>query len=89
MRRISVEIRPSKPELVEIGDKVSVELPDKLGISTTKIGVVHRRIDNGDNREYYTDKGGFLFRWNPKRSFGYKITILGSTPVAGISLFDF
>jgi hypothetical protein len=88
MRRTSVSIRQVPPELVEIGDRINVELPEKLGITTVKTGVVHRRIDSGDNREYYTVKGGFLFRWNPHRSFGYKITILDRTPIPGVSLFD-
>lgn len=81
--------RHISPELVEIGDDVSVEItkPDK-GIRTTTRGVVAKRHVHGAMRYFTTLEGGTIFSYEPGKRHGLVITLYGRAEVVQDMLFD-
>lgn len=75
MRSIAQLPRTIAPELVEIGDLVSVEHSKTKGVTHFKRGRVARRVDQGNVRQYVTDEGGILFTWQPGKK-GVTITLI-------------
>ena len=77
------------PELVEIGDDISVEIkkPNR-GIITTKRGIVGKRIYSGKARFYTTDEGATLFSFEPGTPHGLLITLYGRAENVSETLFE-
>lgn len=67
-------------ECVDVGDKVSVELPEHDGIVTHRVGRVYRIINDGHVRFLYTVEGGMLFTWHPGLKSEVKVTLLDRRP---------
>lgn len=89
---ITVPIRRPRmisPDLIEIGDDISVEIikPDR-GITTTKRGIVGKRIYSGKSRYYSTIEGATLFSYEPGRVHGLKITLYGRAEQVQETLFE-
>lgn len=78
-----------RPELVDIGDDISVELKTPVrGIKTVLRGIVGKRIDNGATRYYMTTEGGTLFAFDPGRTPKYTITLYGRATEVSETLFE-
>lgn len=78
-----------RPEIVECGDDISVELHDATrGVKTILRGIVGKRVVNGSTRYYMTKEGGTLFAFEPGRTPHYKITLYGRSEVVSDTLFE-
>lgn len=66
--------RVIKPELIELGDTISVVHPRDQGIVCILEGVVHERKDSGNVRYLITKEGATLLAWTPGRNV--KVTLL-------------
>lgn len=76
-----------KPELIEIGDEISVELPAVDGVIHTLRGKVGKREDHGSVRYISTAEGYVMLAWEPGKS-NVKITLHSRTPINGQTLFE-
>lgn len=77
------------PELVEVGDDISVEIvkPNR-GIVTTKRGIIGKMMYSGKSRFYVTSEGATIFSFEPGKAHGLKITLYGRAEVIQDSLFE-
>lgn len=89
---ITVPIRRPRfimPELVEIGDDISVEIVKaNRGIISTKRGIVSKRVYSGKGRYYVTSEGATIFSFEPGKPTGIKITLYGRAESVSESLFE-
>lgn len=76
-----------KPELIEIGDDITVELPAVDGVVHSLRGKVGQREDHGSVRYISTAEGYVMLAWEPGKS-NVKITLHGRTPINGQTLFE-
>jgi len=65
MRRNSLIPRPIKPELIVVGDEISVQYPEDGGVTVTKRGVVDNVEAHAGMRYILTAQGGVLAVWQP------------------------
>lgn len=72
MRKRFKEIQP---ELIEIGDTISVTHKREQGIVLVLEGTVAKRQDSGNVRYLLTVEGGTLLAWEPGRK-GVRVTLL-------------
>lgn len=89
-RRLTKNNSPQeiKAELVEIGDNITVYLPESGGIIMTKTGTIGKRHDHGDMRSYLTEEGMVLFTFQPGKPRLVKLTLNSRTPVENETLFE-
>lgn len=77
------------PASVEIGDLIRVAW-NAGGIAHTRTARVHRRIDHGDVRAFFTAEGTEIMHWLPEADKKVRITLLEKAqPVETMAtLFD-
>lgn len=81
--------RQIKPELVEIGDTIEVELAKLAGMVIIRKGVVSAFGKNGNVRQLLTSEGGILCAWEPGKPSRVTVTLIKRAPVVQQPLFDF
>lgn len=57
-----------KPELIELGDTISVVHKRNQGVVSILEGIVHERRDSGNVRYLLTAEGATLLAWTPGRT---------------------
>lgn len=78
-----------RPEIVEIGDDISVEnIKADKGTRTTVRGIVGEVVINGQTRFYITAEGGTLFAFEIGRTLQATITLYGRAEFVSESLFE-
>lgn len=81
--------QPINPAVIEIGDDISVELPEDRGVTTTIRGIVGKRIDSGATRYLMTAEGATLLAWEAKRRNKQpKVVIYGREEHPQATLFE-
>lgn len=76
------------PSLVEIGDDIAVEHPEKRGIVTINRGIVASRMESGSTRYYLTKDGATLMAWDAKGINKIKVILYGRDEVPQTTLFE-
>lgn len=77
------------PAVIEIGDDISVELPEDRGVTTTLRGIVAKRVDHGATRYLMTQEGATLLAWEAKRrNKAPKVLIYGREEHPQATLFE-
>lgn len=66
-----------KPELIQIGDDISVTHKAVDGVTTIVRGIVSTRQDLGSVRNLSTAEGGTLLAWEPGVNTGVQILLHG------------
>lgn len=79
--------REIKPELVEIGDTISVTFPRDGGLTVTHVGRVAKATTHGKTRYLITAEGATVLAWEPTGN-RVKIILLKREPVPGETLFE-
>lgn len=78
-----------RPEIVEMGDDISVEnVKEERGIRTTVRGIVGKVHTSGQTRYYMTAEGATLFAFEVGRTPAYSITLYGRAEFVSESLFE-
>jgi len=75
-RRNTLFPRPIAPEMVELGDRVTVTYKSDHGITRAATGTVYAREDNGNVRHMVTREGATLFTWDTTEHPGYTLELL-------------
>lgn len=88
MRQALGKPRLIAPELVEIGDEVSVSYEESNGITKTLRGIIAKQVVTGRSRFLMTKEGGTIFSWEPGRRNKVKVTLYSREMVAGQTLFE-
>jgi hypothetical protein len=65
-----------KPELIEVGDKISVRHKENQGVTLTTEGVVHEIQVSGNIHYLRTEKGATIVAWAVGQPTGVVITLL-------------
>lgn len=73
--------KPIKPELVQIGDDITVTHAPNKGIVTSVRGVVARREDHGSVRHLVANEGGSIIAWEPGKDNKVRVVLHGRVEV--------
>lgn len=78
-----------RPEIIEIGDDISVEnVKEDRGIRTTVRGIVGKVAKSGQTRYFMTSEGATLFAFEIGRTPSGIITLYGRAEFVSESLFE-
>ncbi len=72
---MSNDARFIRPETVLIGDLIRVVGEPVDGVTTARVGRVHKRDYQGSDRVLFTEEGGEILRWSPYRA-NARVTLL-------------
>lgn len=72
--------RKIDPATIQPGDRISVALPTRAGLSQTVTGTVAVRQDQGHTALFLTREGGVVFAWRIGSSVS-RVTLLSRGPV--------
>lgn len=75
MRKTRTQPRYIEPANVDVGDLIRVEWSAQ-GIEHTRTARVHRRIDDGELRGFYTAEGTEIMHWVPGNRRNAKVILL-------------